>query len=35
MANIEMINEKSSWQNLTERFSIKKVNFFIHIFFFC
>ncbi|MFP7201587.1 SpoIIE family protein phosphatase [Lysinibacillus halotolerans] len=34
MANIEMINEKSSWQNLTERFSIKKVNFFIHIFFF-
>lgn len=34
MANIEMINEKTSWQNLTERFSIKKVNFIIHIFFF-
>ncbi|MFP3918109.1 SpoIIE family protein phosphatase [Lysinibacillus telephonicus] len=33
MANIEMINEKTSWQSFTERFSIKKISFFIHLFF--
>lgn len=33
MANIETLNEKSTWQELKSRFSIKKVSLFIHLFF--
>lgn len=33
VANIEMLNEKTSWQGFAARFSIKKVSILIHVFF--
>lgn len=34
VANIETLSEKRSWEGMIERLSIKKLNFFIHVFFF-
>lgn len=33
MSNIQMLNEKSSWQELFSRFTIKKVSLILHLFF--
>lgn len=33
MANIETLKEKSTWQGIVARFTIKKTNFLIHLFF--
>src|SRR5690606_7647730 len=33
MSNIQMLNEKSSWQEHFSRFTIKKVSLILHLFF--